>query len=335
MRCTKLKTFVKIVALLCLHNTANAQFAPAANEQGTTAIAGSSPLFVEWASGCTVQRGPMNIANPGLGLASAGDSTDAIGQADAAIVSLGDGGTATLTFNHPIYNDTGFDFAVFENGFINASNDLAFLELGFVEVSTDGIRYVRFPATSNVQDTLQLGNNGSIDCSQLNNLAGKYVAGYGTPFDLQELVDSPGIDVNNINYVRILDVVGSIDSAYGTRDHNGRLINDPWPTPFASCGFDLDALGVINSKGALGIKDISESGIRFYPNPVRQGSSFKIQLTENTGYIKLFSLSGQLINQWPVTGVLQTINAATLSRGVYFITVETSANHFNTKLVVE
>ncbi len=335
MRCTKLKTFVTIVVLLCLYSTAGAQFAPAANEEGTSAIAGASPLFVEWASVCVVQRGPMNIANPGLGLATAGDSTDGIGPPDFAIVSLGDGGTATVTFNHSIYNDIGFDFAVFENGFINASNDLAFLELGFVEVSTDGIRYVRFPATSEVQDTQQLGNNGSINCSQLNNLAGKYVAGYGTPFDLQELVDSPGIDVNNINYVRIVDVVGSIDSAYGTRDHNGRLINDPWPTPFASCGFDLDAVGVINSKGALGIKNVTDNGMSLYPNPVHQGGNFNIQLTADTGSIKLFNLSGQLINQWPVTGDVQTISAATLSRGVYIITIETAVNHLNTKLVVE
>ena len=335
MRCIKLKTFVTIVVLLCLYNAACAQFAPAANEVGTTAIAGASPLFVEWASGCAVQRGPMNIANPGLGLASAGDSTDGIGPPDFAIVSLGDGGTATVTFNHSIYNDTGFDFAVFENGFINASNDLAFLELGFVEVSTDGIRYVRFPATSEVQDTQQLGNNSSIDCSQLNNLAGKYVSGYGTPFNLQELVDSPGIDVNNINYVRIVDVVGAIDSTYGTRDHNSRLINDPWPTPFASCGFDLDAVGVINSRGALGIKDISETGVSIYPNPVRRGGNFNVKLTENTGSIKLFNVSGQLINQWPCTGGLQTISAATLSSGIYFLTIETAVNHFNSKLVVE
>ncbi len=55
------------------------------------------------------------------------------------------------------------------------------------------------------------------------------------------------------------DVVGSISSTYGTLDDqnnaifNGaygttnQLINDPFPTPFSSSGFDLDAIGVLNA----------------------------------------------------------------------------------------
>ena len=81
-------------------------------------------------------------------------------------MSLGDGGVAILTFKYPIKNETGNDFAVFENSF----ND-TFLELAFVEVSSDGIHYFRFPAVSNTQDTLQMGNDASIDARHLNNLA--------------------------------------------------------------------------------------------------------------------------------------------------------------------
>ena len=43
----------------------------------------------------------------------------------------------------------------------------------------------------------------------------------------------------------MVDVVGSIDPMYGTRDSLGNLINDPWPTPFATGGFDLDAVAVL------------------------------------------------------------------------------------------
>jgi len=54
---------------------------------------------------------------------------------DGYIVSLGDSGVADVTFAGAIYNGPGADFAVFENGFLNATNDsLAFLELAFVEV---------------------------------------------------------------------------------------------------------------------------------------------------------------------------------------------------------
>lgn len=82
-------------------------------------------------------------------------------------------------------------------------------------------------------------------------LAGKYIAGYGTPFDLSELAGvSPYLNVNDVTEVRITDVVGSIDPLYGTRDSLGNLINDPFPTPFTSSGFDLNGIGVINTEPA-------------------------------------------------------------------------------------
>jgi hypothetical protein len=335
MRCARQKTFFTIVALMCFYNITSAQFAPAADLAGTTAIAGDSSVFVAWATGCTVMRGPMNIADTSLGSASAGVSANALGPADDGTVSLGDGGTAIVTFDHPIYNGEGPDFAVFENGFMTNDSNLAFLELGFVEVSTDGVRYVRFPATTHVQDTNQLNNDGSMDCSELNNLAGKYVALYGTPFDLAELVDSPGIDVNNINYVKIVDVVGSIDSAYATYDHNGHIINDPWPTPYPSCGFDLDAVGVINSKGATGIASVEQTAVKVYPNPVHQGGNIRLQLPQSAYSIRLCDMSGRLLNQWLNISLPFSINTANISCGAYLITTENPSGQFNTKLIVE
>jgi hypothetical protein len=115
-------------------------------------------------------------------------------------------GSAILTFQNPISNGTGFDFAIFENSF----NDV-FLELAFVEVSSDGVNYIRFPATSNTQTTTQIGpfdNTG--DATKLNNLSGKYRAQYGTPFDLQELTGNPLLNINAITHIKIIDVVGSI-----------------------------------------------------------------------------------------------------------------------------
>jgi len=91
----------------------NAQFAPAADMIGTTAISKDSAVFVEWANACAIQRGYLDIATPDSGFANYGDGNSAIGTAGQnGFVSLGDGGTATLTFQNPIYNGTGFDFAV-------------------------------------------------------------------------------------------------------------------------------------------------------------------------------------------------------------------------------
>jgi hypothetical protein len=222
-------------------------YAPAAGQSGSTAIAYNDPQFVAWASGISVQRGPMDISNPSSALASYGLPQDALGPATANaaahVVSLGDGGTATVTFDHAITNGSGFDFAVFENGITDT-----FLELAFVEVSSDGQNYFRFPAVSLTQTATQVGGFGALDPTNLNNLAGKYRVGYGTPFDLSELDGiSPLLNVNAVTSVRFVDVVGSIQDAYATYDSQGHKVNDPWTTPFASSGFDLTGVGVIHA----------------------------------------------------------------------------------------
>ena len=220
-------------------------FCGAAGADGSNAISMDDASFVEWANGCTVKRGPLNISNTSLGYASYGVASNAVGKAQGNstnVVSLGDGGSALLTFDKAIANGKGYDFAVFENGFAST-----FLELAFVEVSSDGTNFFRFHAVSETQTTTQVGGYGTLDPTCLNNLAGKYMQGYGTPFDLTELAsESSLLDVNNVKYVRVVDVVGSIADGYCTYDSLGNKINDPWPTAFASGGFDLDAVGVMH-----------------------------------------------------------------------------------------
>jgi predicted metallopeptidase len=64
--------------------------------------------------------------------------------------------------------------------------------------------------------------------------------------NLEELKNTAGLDVMHITYIRVIDVVGSINDAYARFDTANNKINDPFPTPFPSGGFDLDAVGVIN-----------------------------------------------------------------------------------------
>ena len=200
---------------------------------------------MNWASQVVnFSAGPEDISDPQSPLANFGQSINATGVAEGNstdVVSLGDGGSIILSFPYPISNGPGPDFAVFENGF---SND--FLELAFVEVSTNGTDFVRFPATSNTSSASQTGTFGNTDPTLVNNLAGKYRQGFGTPFDLAELADSTGIKLDSINYIKLVDVVGSIDPVFASYDANGNPVNDPFPTPFPSSGFDLDAIGVIH-----------------------------------------------------------------------------------------
>lgn len=223
-----------------------AQFAPAAGQPGSAALRADSSCFINWASKCHIQRGLKQINLPDSGYASVGTAQSAIGQASTnGVVSLGDGGIATLTFDPPISDGNGFDFAVFENTFLDT-----FLELAFVEVSTDSQSWARFPSESLTQNKIQTASFGFTQPTKIHNLAGKYRYPYGTPFDLKDLAMMSNIRTNEIRYVRIIDVVGSIDTLDAQRDSKNRVINDPWPTPFPSSGFDLDAVGIIHQATA-------------------------------------------------------------------------------------
>ncbi len=243
----KMRALGVLVAMLSSGVAAAGPFAPAAGQPGSTAIAAGDPAFVGWATGFqNLVRGPQNIANPAGALASFGAGENALGPADATsanggpIVSLGDGGQITLSFAQAITNGPGYDFAVFENGFADE-----FLELAFVEVSTNGLDFVRFPAISLTSVATQVDSFDPVDPTNVDNLAGKYLAGFGTPFDLAAIAGlSPAVNPAEINFVRIIDIIGSL--TLGSVDSLGNVVNDPYPTAFASGGFDLDAVGVIN-----------------------------------------------------------------------------------------
>lgn len=240
----RLTVFAKLVSSACpsamefVHEySAVDSFAPGADGARTTAIANDDSRFSAWATKIlsvsygagvtTAWQTPQRALGP-----ATTDSTD--------IVSLGEGGTISLGFDVTITDGAGFDFAVFENGF--ADN---YLELAFVEVSSDGVHFVRFDSASLVATSV--GAYGTMDPTQLEGLAGKYRVGFGTPFDLAWLKSRPEVQsglvkLSQITVVRVVDVIGDGRN----RDSFGHVIYDPYPTT-GSAGFDLDAVGVINT----------------------------------------------------------------------------------------
>ena len=215
-------------------------------------IAGDDPAIVGWADDY-MDYYPAQDVDDGwkkpekaLGPA-AGSHVD--------VVSLGEcpdaecePGRIILLFEPPIIDGQGPDLAVFENSF-KQPGDKIFGELAYVEVSTDGETFARFNCRSLV--TGPIAKYGPIDPTDVYNLAGKHLNGYGvsfgTPFDLAELasdplVESGEVDLSAIEYVRLIDIPG-----YGEyEDSEGSLIYDPWPTT-ESAGFDLEAVAVLNS----------------------------------------------------------------------------------------
>jgi hypothetical protein len=213
-------------------------YPPNPEQEGTTAVAMDSEAFIGWAT--TVES-----IEYGEEVDEAWRTPEkSIGPADGTtggVVSLGRGGTITLEFHNAIRNGIGFDFAVFENSFSKS-----FLELAYVEVSSDNTVFLRFDCAFASSESVS--GFGTGDTTMIGSLAGKYGKGFGTPFDLEVLAGSyevltGEVDLDSIKYVRLVDIVGD-----GTAlDSFGNVIYDPFPT-VDSAGFDLDAVGVLNQQ---------------------------------------------------------------------------------------
>jgi hypothetical protein len=309
-------------------NTVNAQFAPPVGQNGTTAIKKDSSIFVAWANFCESQRGYVDISKPDLGLTTYGIDSVAIGIANNSVLSLGDAGSALLKFELAIVDGPGYDFAIFENSFDNE-----FLELAFVEVSSDGENFFRFENTSNTQTEIQVATFGTIDATKINNLAGKYRGGYGVPFDLNELKDISGLDIHNIVAIKLIDVVGSIDEEFASFDSNGNIINDPWPTPFESSGFDLDAIGVIHDVEHTAINEFGEiTDYTVGPNPFTE--SIKINGLLNVEEISIFTINSEMVFSLKTKNQnFIEINANSLPKGLLFVQIKSKNNTVTKKIL--
>lgn len=217
------------------------------------AIAADSAVFTEWADAIDPTRtdfapeGSTTI-DPTGGFNSLGDLTQQ---------QIDDGeapGFLTVTFPTGIRNGSGADFAVFENGFVFPSDPYLFAELAYVEVSSNGDDFARFPSVStNTSFEGSFGQSfAGFDATNIFNLAGKHAGGFGTPFDLDDLLDDPGvmsgeIDLDDIQYVRLVDIPGSGDFL----DSEGNPILDNWPGT-GTGGFDFRlgeqlGVGVVNT----------------------------------------------------------------------------------------
>lgn len=256
---------MKLHTLLLLTTIAHAgPYSGAAGTAGSEAISRTDPRFIAWASGHSeVIYGTDVDATWRTPAKATGPATSDVYD----IVCLGNGGRITMYFPHPLRDGAGADFAVFENA-ISAT----FLELAFVEVSSDGVNFFRFPNASLTASAV--GAFGSVDPTNVHGLAGKHQVGFGTPFDLAALAHSPLLDKQRVAFVRIVDIIGSGT----TKDSSGRPIYDPTPT-VGSGGFDLEAIGAIHvNSGDFRMLRLSLAGataeLEWESNP---GSSYRIE----------------------------------------------------------
>jgi prepilin-type processing-associated H-X9-DG protein/prepilin-type N-terminal cleavage/methylation domain-containing protein len=203
---------------------------------------------------------PSAFSDPTQALGGPSGAGDYEGSLD--VYKLGNGGSITLGFSGgAITNGPGADFIVFANPFYVSGNpDTDFAELSFVQVSTDGVHFVQFPTVSCTKS--DPGAFGNINPANISGFAGvtpvianttpggndinpydPSVAG-GDAFDLSTLATLPAaetleqegyLNLNDIQYVRIVDVVDGVST-----DSNGHIIYCP------GSGADVDSVAVIN-----------------------------------------------------------------------------------------
>ena len=288
-----------------------AQFAPAAGMSGSTAIKADSNCFVAWGTSAIAELGLRDISQPDSGNASVGTEAAVLGNAlKNGVISLGDGGMVSIYFASGIVNQEGFDFAVFENAF----ND-SFLELAHVEISADGQNYFRFPSISNSPIDKQTEPFGATYPENIHNLAGKYRMPFGTPFDISEIDSTQPNFPDVFYYVRIIDVVGSINPLWGSQDSKGNYINDPWPTPFASSGFDLDAIGVIHPAHTGNIRKNRLKTFIIFPRE----NKITIQQTPQLPTFQVYDGTGRLRYQHESKTDVSMVELDQLNTGIYYL----------------
>lgn len=327
-----MKNKILVLAIL-ICKLAFAQFDPQVGFGSKFAISKDSSIIKGWATSCKVTRGWQNYLDTTLGKATVGSEFYGTLAADGQVISLGDSGIAVLQFDNPISDKEGPDFCVFENGFIvNNTKGESHTELAFVEVSSDGINYVRFPSQCLLDSTVQKGNFEGSDVSLIDGLAGKYIMGYGTPFDLNVFANLSSINIGKITHVRLIDVVGNKDAAYPARDKNGRKIIDPWPTPFAASGFDLDAVGVINQLYNTNIFQAKDFPFTLFPNPVNNGESLIID-NLNNAVVNITNLQGETMFVGSENQQIN-INVSALKSGIYILTIAQQNKVYHQKISI-
>jgi len=309
---------ITFILSILIANILFAQYAPAFDMLGSTAINKDSSIIVAWATSYE-----NYIVGPEADIVWQ-TPEEALGKAEGTsfdIVSLGRGGQITLKFDTLIVNGDGPDFVAFENSL----ND-TFLELAWVEVSYDGKNFVRIPNYSLTSSSV--GSFGAVDPTKVTGYCSKYFQGYGTPFDL----DSVSLDT--IRFVRLIDIIGDGTSF----DSNNNVIYDPYPTS-GSAGADIDAVGVINAGSGLSTISnyITSQSIKIYPNPVANNLQITISNKKITD-IKIFDTYGRIVR---VVNQSQTnrhtlnnssnvfsLDVSDLPKGIYFIKIAEISKKF-------
>lgn len=185
---------------------------------------------------------------------------NALGAPAGDVCSLGNGGDLTLSFPLPITDGPGADLIVSENPFRSSSAvHEAFAECCFVEVSSNGVDFVRFPSRY-LGPATSPGAFAFVSIGSYSGMAGQtpvlatgpavdprdVAAAGGDAFDLADLAGEPLVQNGTVNtmaisHVRLVDVENGVST-----DSAGTVIYDP-----GSGSADIDAVTAVHQLGQV------------------------------------------------------------------------------------
>lgn len=182
---------------------------------------------------------------------------DLLGRPDGRVSSLGIGGWVVLGFDVVITDGPGVDLIVSEDAVFSGPLAHSTAETMFVEVSTDGVTFVRIP-NAYYGPPVDPGAGGVISVAAYQGLAGATPANLaaldpqdvveagGDAFDLADAsrdpaVRSGAVNLGAIRFVRLVDVRSGVD-----QDSRGGLVRDP-----GAGSADPDGVSVIHHQGNL------------------------------------------------------------------------------------
>ncbi|MEM6674840.1 MAG: hypothetical protein AAF726_18475 [Planctomycetota bacterium] len=217
---------------------------------------------------------PSNLLGGPQGFGLGGGALD--------VLTLGVSGQVTCGFDVTIVDGPGADFTVYENPFVVGGGPAIFAEYAFVEVSTDGVNFARFPSTLPLEPSVWGANRGLSGntpgiANVLTNTIDPFdpVESGGDSFDLSELALDPlvvggQVDLQNIQQVRLVDVGvnsagGSDFDAIAVIQHAGNQASDG-----PICDLTRDAAGFVRLRLADpdGLVDLDLTQLRVSVNLV-------------------------------------------------------------------
>ncbi|NIA17499.1 MAG: hypothetical protein GWO86_04040, partial [Planctomycetes bacterium] len=116
-------------------------------------------------------------------------------------------------------------------------------------LDVNSITHVRIIDVVGYVEPADFYGDGIVNFTDYNIFAGAYQSDiYDDNWNQDCDISNPTDDFVGIADFQVFVEKWFDENDYSSCDINGHQINDPWPTPFDSGGFDLDAVGIINER---------------------------------------------------------------------------------------